>query len=161
MRSDPKNYKFGSLFPDSLDRRIYETKFPTQVSLFFLLLLFPFLLSLWSSLRRSKLAFSRTIRYLNSQNSLLLGKLYCISWLVLSLNPREMLITYVVFNKAEKHVPKGELDGTTRCVTRYSRGVALTEIIITELNCIYRKPPQNSGDHKMAWSNFCTESVTY
>ena len=31
---------------------------------------------------------------------------------------------------------KGELDGTTRCVTRYSRGVALTEIIITELNCL-------------------------
>jgi len=64
---------FCSFFTNLLNCRIYETKSPTHFSLFFFH--FPFLEPFYIFIRRSKLFFSRTRRLLNSQNSLLLGKL--------------------------------------------------------------------------------------
>ena len=45
------------------------------------------------------------------------------------------VLMYVVLSRTENHVTYEELVGTTK-VQRYSRGVAKTEVVINEFNCI-------------------------
>ena len=60
----------------------------------------------WKS---SGIVLSRKKRELNSQNSLLLGKLYLNSCLVISLCPKVDVPMHFVLSKAEKHEPYWEL----------------------------------------------------
>ena len=49
---------------------------------------------------------------------------------------KEDVLMYVILSTAEKHVPCGDLVGTTECVKLQIMRCTNCEVIITEFNCI-------------------------